>query len=366
MTTRAYYNEVDPFAASWLRELITRNLIAPGDVDERDIRDVLPSDLIPYTQHHFFAGIGVWSYALRLAGWPDNRPVWTGSCPCQPFSVAGKGAGTSDERHLWPSFFHLIEQFQPAVVFGEQVEAAIRLGWLDLVQDDMEGRDYAFAAAGFGAASVGAPHIRQRLYFAAKRVADADDTRLERRSGSKERSAEFVAGESGLARGLADTDGRNSSAEGVQRGREHGLLAESGRSVPLAHTNNCQPGTERSDTREVRGVSETQRQPELGAVVLGGSGPTNGFWRDAEWIYCRDQKYRPIEPGPVEVVDGTAGDLGLVRLSSYPDRTHEERLVYAPLIQKGKARVGRLRGYGNAIVAQQAAAFITAYMESIN
>ena len=76
-----YYNENDPKAAAWLRALIGEGQIAPGDVDERSIKDVRPDDLTPYTQHHFFAGIGVWSHALRRAGWPDERPVWTGSCP---------------------------------------------------------------------------------------------------------------------------------------------------------------------------------------------------------------------------------------------------------------------------------------------
>jgi DNA (cytosine-5)-methyltransferase 1 len=35
--SRAYYNEIDPFAAQWLRNLIDAGHIAPGDVDERDI-----------------------------------------------------------------------------------------------------------------------------------------------------------------------------------------------------------------------------------------------------------------------------------------------------------------------------------------
>jgi DNA (cytosine-5)-methyltransferase 1 len=116
----AYYNKFDPGAAAWLRELIAAGLIADGDVDERGIEDVVPTELAGYTQCHFFAGIGGWSYALRLAGWPDDTPVWTGSCPCQPFSAAGKGNGFDDERHLWPSFQWLIQQCLPAVVFGEQ------------------------------------------------------------------------------------------------------------------------------------------------------------------------------------------------------------------------------------------------------
>ena len=163
--SRAYYNEFDKYAAQWLRNLIAAGHIAPGDVDERDIRDVRPNDLRGYTQCHFFAGIGVWSYALRLAGWPDDRSVWTGSCPCQPFSAAGKGAGFADERHLWPAFHHLIKERRPSEIFGEQVASKDADSWIDLVQDNLEGMGYAFGAVPFPAAGVGAPHIRERLYW---------------------------------------------------------------------------------------------------------------------------------------------------------------------------------------------------------
>lgn len=165
-----YYNEFDRKTAAWLRELIKTGAIPDGHVDERSIADVQPSDLRGYTQCHFFAGIGGWSYALQLAGWPADRPVWTGSCPCQPFSSAGKGLGTADERHLWPVFFELIRQCRPKHVFGEQVASAIGHGWLDGISADLEAESYACGATVLGAHSVGAPHIRQRLYWVANNI----------------------------------------------------------------------------------------------------------------------------------------------------------------------------------------------------
>ncbi len=161
----AYYNEFDPYAAQWLRNLIAAGHIAPGDVDERSIIDVRPEDLRGYTQCHFFAGIGGWSYALRLAGWDDTRPVWTGSCPCQPFSNAGKQKAQEDERHLWPEWFRLISNVKPSTIFGEQVGGAIAHGWLDDAFDDLDKEGYQTGAAVLPACSVGAPHKRDRLWF---------------------------------------------------------------------------------------------------------------------------------------------------------------------------------------------------------
>ncbi len=273
---RAYYNEIDPFAAKWLRNLIDEGWITPGDVDERSIEDVTPNDIAGYDRAHFFAGIGVWDYALNQSGWGGSE-IWTGSCPCQPFSAAGKGDGLADERHLWPAFFHLISERRPQHVFGEQVAAGNANAWFDLVQADLEGMGYAFGLVPFAAAGIGAPHIRERAYW----VAYANH-------------------------------GSNDSFEALRPGR-HAILDGSINGRPLE---------------------------------------VNGFWRDADWLLCRDGKWRPVEPGTFPLVDGAAARMGRV--------------------EPGVARVassnrtGRLRGYGNAINAQAAAAFISAYMESAN
>ena len=375
----SYYNEIDPFAAAWLRELIKAGLIAPGEVDERDIRDVRPDDLRGFVQCHFFAGIGVWSYALRNAGWSDDRPVWTGSCPCQPFSAAGKRGGTADERHLWPHWHHLIRECRPAIVFGEQVASKDGLGWLDLVHADLEGTGYAVGAADLCAAGVGAPHIRQRLWFVgealddaagarhvaarqraegeardetwlcgsergcgARELADADRERrswqhslLRTEEGGREPSPlQQAAGRCGTGE-LADTNGRETCAERQQPCGEQRQQPEDCGAVLVADTDDARPSVG-SGPADGRGTLREQGAPSAARGLRDGAkpGPTNGFWRAADWLYCRDDKWRPVEPGTF------------------------------PLAHGAPARVGRLRGYGNAIVAEAARTFIEAYLDA--
>jgi DNA (cytosine-5)-methyltransferase 1 len=323
----AYYNEHDPFAAAWLRELIKAGHIAPGDVDERSIEDVCPDDLRPYRQCHFFAGIGVWSYALRRAGWDDDRAIWTGSCPCQPFSVAGKSGGFDDERHLWPAMFHLVTQCDPPIVIGEQVASKDGLAWLDLVRSDMEGAGRAFAAVDLCAAGVGAPHIRQRLWWVG--MDDAASARHEPEGSGQSKQPQgrgrvpSVGCESG---GLADDDDDDARLEGRSRA-ERSFLGSNGQATTLRASNGVAGanGGNASAKREQRLQSSNS-----GAVDDGRPGPINGFWRDADWLFCRDGKWRPVEPGTF------------------------------PLAHGAPNRVGRLRGYGNAIVAPVAQAFIEA------
>ena len=317
-----YYNEFDPKAAAWLRELIKGGYIANGVVDQRSITEVKADELREYTQCHFFAGIGGWSYALRLAGWPDDRPVWTGSCPCQPFSAAGKQLGTADARHLWPVFHNLIAQCRPDVVFGEQVEGAVGKGWLDGVCGDLEGEGYACGAAVLGAHSVGAPHIRQRLYW----LADSDRLRrevaIQQRADGPEapslREANGVGGDRLPVRlGHPELHGPPLVREFREPTQERRLLQFEGPSNICIRVGNSDESGPRG--WDQRGHSADERTPWASGVALA----------------CTDGKTRRIEPSIFPLAHGVSG------------------------------RVGLLRGYGNAIVPQVAAEFIQAAQGAI-
>jgi site-specific DNA-cytosine methylase len=249
-----YYNEFNPRMAEWLRGLIADKLIAPGEVDSRSITDVHPDDLKGFTQCHFFAGLGGWSYALRLAGWDDERPVWTGSCPCQPFSAAGKRKGFDDERHLWPAWYRLIAERRPPKIFGEQV--ARLPAWLALVRGDLEAVGYAVGAMPIEAASAGAYHFRDRFWIVAKSLVNAESERRgEGRAESELRSGRNASpGPSVSIEPMADAkytrppraggkpqhesnvgQSRNDSAKKGRRGKASGPVADafgSGRAGP--------------------------------------------------------------------------------------------------------------------------------------
>jgi DNA (cytosine-5)-methyltransferase 1 len=162
----AYYNEISVHKVETTRILAGWNEIAPGFVDERSIEEVQPEDISDYTQHHFFSGAGGWSLALRNAEWPDDAPVFTGSCPCQPYSASGKRTAQSDPRHLWPQWFRLIRACKPSVIFGEQVASAIKHGWLDEVSNDLRAEGYTTEPFVLSSQAV-AEHRRDRLFFVA-------------------------------------------------------------------------------------------------------------------------------------------------------------------------------------------------------
>lgn len=360
----AYYNEIEPFAAEWLRNLISAGHIAPGEVDTRSIKDVTPDDVRGFTQCHFFAGVGGWSLALRLAGWPDSRPVWTGSCPCQPFSDAGLGRGEEDERHLWPEFRRLITECHPAIAFGEQVASKAGRNWLARVRADLEALGYGVGAADLCAAGageegegwfvypsgvvirertmVGAPHIRQRLYWVA--YAGGSECRWWRndKSGTRilsdapDRSSTSRLGLSASERDRTATDaGSDCTGEGEGRQRGAGGSSASG-----------ELGDSAVFGQEGR---DAEHNGTCGMSVP--SGPQG--WSDFAIIPCADGKSRRVESGSFPLAHGVPRDMGR-------GRSKVERVAIGAARTN---RTGRLKGYGNAIVPQLAAEFIAAFLE---
>lgn len=323
-----FYNDNDPFCCAWLRELIKANLIAPGVVDERSICDIRGEELRQFTQCHFFAGIGGWSLALRLAGWPDNEPVWTGSCPCQPLSCAGQRKGHADSRHLWPAFHALIDQCRPATVFGEQVASADGREWLAGVRADLEGMGYAVGAADLCAAGVGAPMRSQRLHW----VAAAKRAGLEGHAGN----------------------GHHRNEPGRFRATTRGPTAESGATGCVVQANGSGPFARKQTSATTRHGNSTEPASSAGSV---------GQTESERWSgrsHGENEGRRQCASGH----PSPWSDYDICHFTG-PDADKARRIEPGtfPLAHGVPARVGRLRGYGNAIVPQVAAEFIAAYKD---
>jgi DNA (cytosine-5)-methyltransferase 1 len=314
-----YYNEFDKDMALWIKQLIKEKLIPYGDVDTRDIKEVEPNDIKNYTQCHFFAGIAGWPLALKLAQWPEDKEVWTGSCPCQPFSSAGKQKGNLDERHLWPEFMRLIKQCKPKRIFGEQVERAIKFNWLDGISSDLETENYSVGSIVFGAHSVGSPHIRKRLYWLAhskyngcnqskettsKQNQDREDGRIYSRSVGR-------MGDTIIER----LEGHSGNVNEINKQR-------------------------RNEEKQNRSTSKTSCD----------------MWKDSTTIKCGDGKTRRIKSSIAPLVNGISKRM--VQSSN--------RITTIDYDNCQNNRQLRITGYGNAIVPQCASEFIKIYLEMIN
>lgn len=400
-----YYNEFDAYPAAWMRNLQAAGHIPQGRVDERSITDVKGEDLEGVKNAHFFAGIGGWSRALRLAGWPDDEPVWTGSCPCQPFSVAGARKGTKDKRHLWPDLFRLIGECRPPVVFGEQVASKDGRDWLVGVRADLEGLGYAVGAADLCAAGageegegwflrrssvslertlIGAPHIRQRLYW----VAYAKDAygrsgvgRTEERVGAEELRRWRSSG-GGSDGGLANPTSRDAFAEWLQRGREYGLVSKDGGAGKRARRavgggengalrlgdpngSECPPRNILS-VRDEAGSEQSSQPSSYSGMVDGVQSGLEGHGRNG---HQRDEPRReravPVGSASAAGCTGASFWRGFDVLPCADGKARRVESGTFPLAHGIPARVGKLRAYGNAIVPEVAAIFIRAFREAV-
>lgn len=383
----AYYNEFDPYAAQWLRNLIAAGHIAPGVVDERSIEEVSADDLKGFTQAHFFAGIGGWSLSARLAGWPDDRPLWTGSCPCQPFSAAGQRKGESDERHLWPVFFKLIKECRPSAVAGEQVASKLGYEWLTGVRSDLESEGYAVGAVDLCAASVGAPHIRQRMWWMAypgrfsdecgRGLAEAQSAhrQTEGERNKRERSGPD-SGRSGSSGRMADAESPRQQAWTSDRmGAKDqsrwnkGQLESEGGPVRMDDSHGLGRGkrafTERSAEAGAGGEKAQWSNPR--AAAWGGRDVGRLGNPDGEGLEKRESNAR-LRSEETSALAGEAARLSShwdgVYISCADGKARRIEPSIEPLAHGVSNRVGRLRAYGNAIVPQVGAEVLKAFMLS--
>jgi DNA (cytosine-5)-methyltransferase 1 len=338
-----FYNENDLRAVAWIEQLQHAALIPPGRIDHRSIRDVTGDDVAGFRRIHLFAGIAGWSRALELAGWPGWLDVWTCSCPCQPFSGAWKGRGEADERHLWPEALRLIAERRPPVVVGEQVASPAGREWLARVRADLEALGYVVGAADLCAPGVGAPHIRQRLYW----MAYADRERLERERLQLCERGPFEAVREAPRRGeggqrLGDTDsgpaGRDCQAvPRAESGARRSMRGVSHGSPDAGRNGHGMGDFERARLEVYAGHVDDRNEPgrlyeytPRSAAEAGGGG-----WWGLDWIDGADGTTRRVKPGLQLLAHGLPN------------------------------RVGRLRGFGNAIVPQLAATFLKASLDTL-
>lgn len=386
-----YYNENEPKAAAWIRQLIEDKLIPPGEVDDRSIKEVTAQDVKGYTQCHWFAGIAGWSLALQIAGWPASRRIWTASCPCQPFSSAGKQMGRKDPRHLWPTLRRLINECAPTACIGEQSASKGGRKWLAGVCNNLETMGYATAAVDISAPCVCAPHIRQRLYW----VADAQCGGRQGWTVPGGGPDAVLATADGLSGGLADADGRHTSAEREQRRREQRFLEAYGGLDGLADASGMPRSEQRDQPRQGprRGAPQDDAAEHTGPVRVAdadqqhwserygyaprregsadgsadsGVADTNQFNGDGaglgaghdsgKWEGSGGLQGQPHHPGHHWL------NFDTIRCTDGKARRIESGVL--PLAHGLPGRVGLIRGYGNAIVPPLAAEFIKAFMKT--
>jgi DNA (cytosine-5)-methyltransferase 1 len=285
-----------------------------GVVDRRSIDDVQPEDLRGFVHCHFFAGIGGWALAAELARWPADLPLWTASCPCQPFSGAGRREGVNDPRHKWPSLYRLVRACRPPRLVGEQVARKDGYGWLDGVRADLGRENYASRGLDITASAMDSPQERQRVWWAALDVA---------------------------------------GGAGERRGEQQPIRGPEGRTAPAGHDARERRRRWASALGSTEGgrLALGQQQDRLGRDAAGrrdaprADVPNGSWWADHRWIDCHDGKARRIaEPGSPLLVTGISGQVAVLRTGEIV-RAEEAEGQEVRWVK----RVAAWKGLGNAI-----------------
>lgn len=253
--------------------------------------------------------------------------IISGGFPCQPFSVAGKQKGRENDRYLWPEMRRVIAELKPRWVLGENVPGILRIAAADVIQD-LERIGYHVVLFDFEAASVGAPHHRERIGF----VANRDSMREQSASGSE---PEGGNGPCNSSENVADAhsgklrdDGNNGrpadreeheTANAGDAGREEAVMANAVRFGSKTGIADQEAGEEREpakfiDGGEIVGYASGERFSHGARRTLGGSEKIKESQRPVRW---------PAEP-----------DVG--------------RVAYGV-----PHRVDRIKGLGNAVCPPQ-------------
>jgi len=246
--------------------------------------------------------------------YPD---IITGGFPCQPFSVAGKQKGTSDDRHLWPEMFRIIKAFKPRFVIGENVRGIVNIQdgvVFETVCTNLEDEGYEVQPFNIPAAGVGAPHRRERIWFIAVRSDVANTKSIESREQTKRQGWKNSTRGSFDSRGnpkkgseedVADTNTRlgNGENEEIQSRGQTSISSSEGTNKKLADTNG----------EGLEGFGQSSRQLSKTFFATDSS---------EERQRTMDQGWWSVEPNVGRVAHGVSG------------------------------RVHRLKGLGNSIVPQ--------------
>jgi DNA (cytosine-5)-methyltransferase 1 len=184
---------------------------------------------------------------------PSDEIILVGGFPCQPYSQAGRRLGKNDSRHLWPEMYRIIQEVKPRWVVGENVLGIIN--WSEgLVFEethvDLENAGYEVQAFVLPAVGVGAPHRRDRVWFVARYISDANDDghfTSEERSGMEQRddrdSARAINAKQSEGRSVQDRVAPDSYVD-TERSPRQGGEAESDRSNADAEQGSGRPSSE--------------------------------------------------------------------------------------------------------------------------
>jgi DNA (cytosine-5)-methyltransferase 1 len=311
--------------------------------------------------------------------------IVTGGFPCQPFSVAGQQKGTSDDRHLWPEMFRIIEAFKPRFVIGENVRGIVNIQdgvVFETVCTNLEDEGYEIQPFNIPAAGVGAPHRRERIWFIAVRedvantIGEYEGREISRSDEETRRIQEEYRQNNSAPRKSSRTSEIRNGDNGYEKRinvadtNDEGLRTRIGRS-----DNDHETESRIGRTDRARGSSDVERHDPTSTEVEGMDVADTESFRAGKIRYPNQEE--GSEGSSTTQLDGSRGDVAdtnserLQRTEQFEThrgetetqfsttqsfetkRNHWESEPDVGRVAHGiSGRVHRLKGLGNSIVPQ--------------